>query len=608
MKNDELKKICEEYFTGYIAPGDDIGTFYSKLYLIYLAKKNNMKLEMKCFDEFGEPTGEAGIGFDRVLEKLFDIYGGYNNITKEYELLKDIKALLERNNTYEIEANKIVDDKLFDALSKLTEEEIKEIFIENSLELKCHSVMRIFASSKEVVELVSKLLNIKNDDDVLDLCSGNGDFLASLTKDKEIKLSGIDINEDSAFISKIRLAVLSNNPTKIACNDALVYDFGKKFNKIFCEYPLWLRADNYRLNHLNNKLFYLWNKSGLTSDWIFLNKVVTLLEDNGTAILMIKDGPLFKVMDIDCRKDILMSNVVKCIIKLPNGVVQNSNISVNLVILSKYNEEHEVKFIDASQEYIENNQKEKKLNVSAIMDLINGTNNDADKVKVEKTNEIYGTRDALLTVNSYVKKKEPNYINPHELKDFIVDKYRGYQFSAKEQAEIEDIDGDYELLTISNINEGMISDNLLKINGNNNKYDRYLLKNGDVIISSKGTKIKVAVADIKNRKIIPNGNLLVLRLDTNKIEPYYLEAFLNSENGRLALEQIQTGAVIISINPSRVEQMKISMIDKEAQEIFVEKYKRKRTEFMLAQKHAQKLKEQIDNIFTNEVEEKQDNE
>ena len=108
----------------------------------------------------------------------------------------------------------------------------------------------------------------------------------------------------------------------------------------------------------------------------------------------------------------------------------------------------------------------------------------------------------------------------------------------------------------------MISDNLLKINGNNNKYDRYLLKNGDVIISSKGTKIKVAVADIKNRKIIPNGNLLVLRLDTNKIEPYYLEAFLNSENGRLALEQIQTGAVIISINPSRVEQMKISMIDK----------------------------------------------
>lgn len=610
MKNNELeksefKKLFEEfmgycYSVGYIGIADIIQMFYAKLYLLYLAKENNINIQKcKCFTEFGEECK----GFNALLERLLYVYGNYDNITQEYEILKEIKDLFEKNSTKEE-----VEDKSFDAMSKLTTKEIKEIFRENSLELKNYSIMENLASSNSIIELVSKLLNIEDNDDVLDLCSGNGEFLVNLTNNKKIKLNGIEINQYSAFISKIRLAVLSDSTAKIIVSDALTYDLDKKFDKIFCEYPLGLKIDNHRLNQLNHKLLYPWHNSRLTSDWLFLNKVISLLKNNGTAALIITDGPLFRVMDIDCRKDILVSNIVKHIIKLPSGIFPYTNVSANLVILSRHNVKNEIKFIDASQEYIENKQKEKQLNVSAIMDLINGVNNDKDKVKTEKTHKIIETEDVLLMVNSYVKKKEPNYINPHILKEFIIDKYRGYQFSSKEQDEIESIDGDYNLLTISDINNGMISDQLLKINGNNHKYDRYLLQDGDVVITSKGTKIKVAVADIKNRKIIPNGNLLVLRLDTDKIEPYYLEAFLNSENGRLSLEQIQTGAVIISINPSRIEQMKVSMIDRESQEIFVEKYKRKKTEFILAQEHMKKLKEQIDKLFTNEIEEKQENE
>ena len=599
----DLKRLFDEYFANYIGWGDIREMFYAKAYLMYLAKKNNINLQ-KCiaFTEYAEPYKS----FSVLLDRLLCIYSEYNDITKEYEILKDIKSLFEKNYTDKI--NEELDNKLFDVMSKLTEEELKELFKVNSLEFKHYLSKLNFASSKLIVELVGTLLDIKSDDDVLDLCSGNGEFLVSLANKKEIKLTGIEINENSAFISKIRLAVLLDNNAEIVVNDALTYDFDKKFDKIFCEYPLGLRVDNYRSNQLNNKLFYPWNKPGLTSDWMFLNKVVTLLEDNGTAAIIITDGPLFKSMDIDCRKDILVSGVVKCIVKLPNGILPYNNMSANLVILSRDNVKNEIKFIDASQEYTENKQKERLLNVSAIIDLINGTNNDKDKVKTEQTNEICLTKDALLTVNSYVKKKEPNYINPRVLKEFIIDKYRGYQFTSQEQSEIEDINGDYELLTVGDINEGIISDNLLKINSNNNKYDRYLLKNGDVVISSKGTKIKVAVAEVENRKVIPNGNLLVLRLDTQKLDPYYLQAYLNSENGRLSIEQIQTGAVIISINPSRIEQINVSMVDKESQEIFAQKYKRKMTEFILAQEHVKKLKEQLDNLFTNEIEEKQDNE
>ena len=598
MKNNKKEKFNSEeiywnflnLFRDYIGKDDFRKMFYAKLYLIYLAKRYKF-IDLKECKNFSE-----------LLKKINDLWFALD-ITKEYDNINDINELFEKNYT-----NEELDGEMFNAMSKLTEEEIAEIFRKNSIEYKRYSSIQNDTTSKSIAELVSKILNIENNEEVLDLCSGNGDFLASLTNnEKDMNLNGIEIDKDIAFISKIRLAVLSNKEPNIVVDDALTYDFGKKFDKIFCEYPFGLRVDSYRINKLSNQMFYSWNKPGLTSDWIFLNKIVTLLKNNGMAAILITDGPLFKSMDKDYRKDILGSKLVKYIIKLPSGIIPYTNINPNLIILSKGNVRNEITFIDATQEYKENSLKERQLNVDSVMELINDKNNDTDKVKTEKINKICSTDDVVLTVNSYVKKKEPNYINPHILKDYLTDKYRGYQFSSKEQAEIEDMNGDYELLTIGDINEGIISSNLLRINGNNNKYDRYLLKTGDVVISSRGTKIKVAVAEVGNRKIIPNGNLIVLRLDTEKIDPYYLEAYLNSENGLLTLEKIQTGAVIISINPSRIEQIKVSMVNKEEQEIFVEKYKRKMTELFLAQEHVRKLKEQVNNLFTKEIEEKNGN-
>ena len=60
----------------------------------------------------------------------------------------------------------------------------------------------------------------------------------------------------------------------------------------------------------------------------------------------------------------------------------------------------------------------------------------------------------------------------------------------------------------------------------------------------------------------------------------------------------------MSINPSRIEQIKVSIVDKNVQDEFAEKYKSKLTELKQAQEHVQELKYKINNIFTNEIEEK----
>ncbi len=611
MKKDELEKInyskiyneFMDSMRGYIGKDDTKKMFYSIIYLIYLAKKNNIDLlklfECPAFDLSAKFFERKGI--NKVLDKLIYSYEKSNIYTRELEVLEEIRSLFEMNNF-----NEEIDTDFSSQIINLTEEDIKKIISENTLDVINYPMKDNDATSKEIIDLITYCLNIKEQDDVLDLCSGRGDFLVSLAN-QNLKLEGVEINRDNVLISKIRLAILKDINFEIINGDALTHRFNKKYDEIFCEFPLGLRVNEFILNQMEKDLFYTWRKPGLTADWLFINKMVTILKNKGRAAIIVPDGLLFKSMDADYRRDLLVSGVVKEIIKLPSGVIPNSNISANLIILARHNENNEIKFIDASQEYIENKIGKRQLDVKAIIDLINGKNSDEDKVKIEKCGEICKTDDVILTVNAYVKKQQPNYINPHLLKEFIVDKYRGYQLTAKEQNEITDKNGNYELLTISDIEDGRISNSLLRINDNKSKYDRYLLKDGDVVISARGTKIKVAVAEIKNRNIIPNGNLLVLRLNTEKLNPYYLQAYLNSENGQLSLEQIQTGAIIMSINPSRIEQMKVSIVDKETQDIFVERYKRKLMELNIAQEHVKKLKYQIDNLFTNEIEENDNN-
>ena len=174
MKNNKKEKFNSEeiywnflnLFRDYIGKDDFRKMFYAKLYLIYLAKRYKF-IDLKECKNFSE-----------LLKKINDLWFALD-ITKEYDNINDINELFEKNYT-----NEELDGEMFNAMSKLTEEEIAEIFRKNSIEYKRYSSIQNDTTSKSIAELVSKILNIENNEEVLDLCSGNGDFLASLTNNE----------------------------------------------------------------------------------------------------------------------------------------------------------------------------------------------------------------------------------------------------------------------------------------------------------------------------------------------------------------------------------------------------------------------------------------
>lgn len=485
--------------------------------------------------------------------------------------------------------------ELFDGADK---DLIVEIFKTN-LEYIYRGGKDIEYTPNNVNKLVLSILGINEEDSVMDIGSGLGDFLVNTyVNSKPGKISGIEINNYAYNLSKLRLSALTYKFNLIN-NDVFESQIDEKFSKIFCNYPWGFKMDKMRLDRIlwqaNNKKFNWGKAPGSSMDWLFINSMLTMLTFNGKAVAIIPDGPLFKTADNDYKKDLINSGLVEMIIKLPERIFPYTGIVSNIVVFS--NDNDKVKFVDAS-DLVSGDNRRPQLDVDGIKELLNKQQDDrigyADKQKIEENGFV-------LTVDYYLSNSEIKYHNPKKLSDYILDIFRGLQISPSEIEELSDSKGEYEILRISDIEDGFISDNLIRINVEKNKYDRYLIKNNDVIITSKGTRIKIAVAEIGNRKIIANGNLIVLRVDDKKINPYYLAMYLLSKEGTTILNRIQTGRAIISINPGKLSEITISTIDLKQQNDVAKRYQCIQQQLLFAKKHLNDLMRDQEEFFDKEV-------
>ena len=462
---------------------------------------------------------------------------------------------------------------------------------------------RVFNTPDQICKLSNYILDVSKNDDVLDICSGYGNYLVNVVNCNEYKsLNGIEINHELSLISEIRLMALTYK-YNIKNDNAFNIDLNTKYDKVFCNYPWGLRYEKYELDFIHGRtreMKFNWEKlSGSSIDWLFIDLAISVLKENGKAIIMLPAGPLFKNVDEQYRKDLLDNGYIESVIKIPI-LTRYTSIPQYLLVLGK-NESETVKFIDISEQVEKISPVNINMNMSKVFEILNSENNSLVKYIYKDTLAENGY---ILTVDNYIGKKEVKYHNPKKLSEYVLDVFRGYQITSKEQKELESENGEYEILLISDINDGVISNDLTRINPEKGKYDRYLVKENDLIISSKGTRIKIAVVEnIKDRKIIASGNLIVLRLDTAKINPQYLEMYLNSSDGQTILNHIQTGAVIISINPSKLIEITISTLPLEKQNEVAKKYKSKKQQIQIAREHVLKLEQEQETFFEDNVEE-----
>lgn len=526
--------------------------------------------------------GEA----ERVVRESYNTYNLLNmmmtNLDKFGELFKDVvkdykrKIFKETNlqpffNFLHENANSITDLILFDY----------ETSIYNESTPQCIS------------ELAIKILETHPGEKVLDIGSFKGSFLANYFKYNNTNhYTGVDISVGASLVARIRLEIL-NARYEIINKDIFNDAIDGKYEKVFSNYPFMPKLPMNAL--FNNKNTNIELQSKNSGDWFFIMNLLRMLSNSGTGIAIVSNGCLFKMTDIEIRKHLIDNGYIETIIALPEKIFAYSNIATSLIVFNK-SKRNTIKFIDASKLFT-SARRVNLIEVEKVLDEYN-SNKETEVTRFIDIDSIK-ENDYNLTTSRYFDSKV-ELINPTPLEDVILEIIRGYRITAEEidkSATNLESENTFKILNLSDINNGIINDELTLFEADPKSVEKYILMDGDVIISAKSSKIKTAVVSVKNdERIVASGNLLILRPDKNRINPYYLKLFFDSDKGNKILSSIQTGAVILSINSSQLKKIYISLLDMEEQNKLANKYLAKLDSIKIMKSKLQQLEEELSDI------------
>ena len=134
-------------------------------------------------------------------------------------------------------------------------------------------------------------------------------------------------------------------------------------------------------------------------------------------------------------------------------------------------------------------------------------------------------------------------------------------------------DGPVLVVNISNINEtGIDYASLDSIDEPENRVERYILEEGDVLITSRGTTVKIAVFKPQEKPCIASSNINVVRTNKKVLLGTYLKLFLDSPAGMKMLKMLQRGETIVNINAQDILTLDVPTPSLEEQSSLISSY------------------------------------
>lgn len=326
------------------------------------------------------------------------------------------------------------------------------------------------------------------------------------------------------------------------------------------------------------------------------------LSNNGTLIALIPNGGLFNTNDRTIREYFVEHDYLDAIITLPSRIIPCMGVGCSLIILKKEKQiNQKIKMIDTAK-WVTKQRRHSEFSNDNIVDIMNAyvSGEENEQVKLVSKDEI---READYNLNFGNFSRDEPIVNPIKLKDVSETIFRGYQIKASELDKIVTSDAEntnYRIISVADIQqEGYIADNLQAVNiENKRKFSKYCLEDGDLIITAKNTSVKTAIYHKQpGINTILSGNLICIRLNKEKCNPYYLLAYLKSESGEIGLNRAQRGTVVKVISPAQLEEMIISLLEPEQQNIIASNYEDTVQEIKELQKRINKKLDSVKSIY-----------
>ena len=461
--------------------------------------------------------------------------------------------------------------------------------------------------SNGISKLLLNILDIKDEEKVLNLYSNIGDFLIeSFLDNPNTTIYGNDRNYYD--IPVLKTSLFSNN---IKIN--LKKKTEEKIDKIFLNLSLIphhyqkkkvrsIEVDNrseitkkYRNKCINDLKIKDEIVKNASLEWLMNILSINQLKDDGKAVCLVERNILFDIENADIRKYFIENGYIESIIFLPKNILIPYPSTLVLIVFSKGNKK--IRFIDAYNFGKLEKIKEQDINIltdndgDKIIDLIN--KEDDGKACISKEIENYSEENYSLIVVKNIElfieilEESKKGVKLKELTDRII---KGSQ-AIEEFRTDEKTQNIY--LSISDINDGLIDfeniETYLKEIPENQ--EKFCLKNNSILLSKYRSSPKLGIAQVPNNmKIIPSGNFIIIEVNEEKLNPWYLMAFFSTPFGSKNL--IETSANYSTLSIKKIEDITLQLPSMKEQEKIGKQYREslKKIEDM-----KKKLKNEIQN-------------
>ena len=464
--------------------------------------------------------------------------------------------------------------------------------------------------SEGMSKLLLNILDIKDNEKVLNLYSNIGDFLIESSLDNPN--ATIYGNDGKCYDIPILKTSLFSNNIKILSRESIQ----EKMDKIFLNLSL---IPHYYQKKKVLKVVEVDNRKGITEEyrnrcidelkieneilkdasleWLINILSINQLNDNGKAVCLVERSILFDKENKNIRKYFIENGYIETIIFLPKNILIPYPSRLVLIVFSKENKK--IRFIDAYNfgklEKIKGEEQDiNKLSDNdgdKIIDLLN--REDDDKVCISKEIENYAEENYNLVVVKNIELfieilEESGHGTP--LKAFTERIIKGSQ-AIEEFRTDEKSQNIY--LSISDINDGLIDFENIEtyLKKVPESQEKFCLKNNSILLSKYRSSPKLAVAQIPNNmKVIPSGNFIIIEVNEEKLNPWYLTAFFSSPFGSQKLIEVSANYSTLSVK--KIEDITLQLPSIEKQEEIGKKY---RESLKKIEDIKKKLKDEIQN-------------
>lgn len=517
-----------------VISGDNKSRYSTILaYILYRAAKDNIK-DLDSIELF-----ESSCDVDSSIKMELDYY------------CHDMWPVLDRLKIYGFDEDNLLAYLLFN----------------NDLE----DSLREASTPRGILKLAAKILDVQENESVLELCSGKGNFFVELALLREnIKYTGIELSMANNFIANIRASVLERDISSVL-SDAMTYKAENKADKLFANYPFLINVPDME-NIVKDMGMLPYNIKRASSDWIFNLKLVEQMKSGGKAVAVMANGTTWNSTEKKIREYFVENGLIEATVLLPAKLFPGTSIATTLVIFSHGNTN--IKMIDA----VENFTKEGRRNVlsdndiSDILDLLQKDGKNSITISIKEIAE----NDYIINASRYLE-KAPEIKDGVAIASIVKSITRGAQLRASDLDENKsDEPTDYRYIMLSNINDGGIyfTDNqyLKDIQPNLKKF---CVSNNSIVLTKTGSPdFKSAVVQVKeDTEILATGNMFILEIDETKANSYYVQALFDSELGRALFKSIYVGSAIPTISLEKLRKLEITLPSIEEQNIIGEKYK-----------------------------------